>query len=339
MLRTTDPDIALRTVPVTTGTVSVILVVFMTGESLFPSVESALAQPEVTEVIVVDNGSLPEDAARLAELAALNPRVRLISGQGNVGFARGANLGARIAEGDLLVFLNPDAFLGAGGISALAEALEGRPSPSLAGARILNSDGTEQRGGRRGEISPLSTLLSLSGLTRLPALQRFEVHLEDQPTPAGVVAAPTVSGACFAMRRGDFESLGGFDSGYFLHVEDIDLCWRVRQAGGQVVFQPAARVIHVGHTSRAHPLRVEFSKGRGLARFFMKRARTPVESLAIRVLSPFIVAAAVVRPILWRIGAWMPSGRSEAAPAPSGSGRPGLYRAGFRRAGGRARHG
>ncbi|MFM8375648.1 MAG: glycosyltransferase family 2 protein, partial [Phenylobacterium sp.] len=131
---------------------------------------------------------------------------------------------------------------------------------------------------------------------------RFEVHLEDEPTPAGVVETPTISGACFAMRRADFEVLGGFDEGYFLHVEDIDLCWRVRQAGGQVVFQPAAEVVHVGHTSRANPLRVEYAKGCGLARFFRKRARTPVGLLAAWALGPFIVAAAVVRPVLWRLG-------------------------------------
>lgn len=275
----------------------------MTGDSLFPSIESALAQAEAAEVVVVDNGSTPEDAARLSGMAAANPRLRLVSGQGNVGFARGANLGARAARADLLVFLNPDAFLGPGGISALAAALAGRPSPSLVGARILNQDGTEQRGGRRGEVTPLSTLLSLSRLaSRVPALNRYEVHLEGEPTPGQVIEAPTVSGACFAMRRADFEALGGFDEGYFLHVEDIDLCWRVRQAGGQVVFQPAAEVVHVGHTSRAHPLRVEYAKGCGLARFFRKRARTPVGLLAAWALGPFIVAAAIVRPVLWRLG-------------------------------------
>jgi len=280
-----------------------VLVAYMTGESLFPSIESALAQAEAAEVVVVDNGSTPEDAARLSGMAAANPRLRLVSGQGNVGFARGANLGARAARGDLLVFLNPDAFLGPGGISALAAALAGRPSPSLVGARILNRDGTEQRGGRRGEVTPLSTLLSLSSLaSRVPALNRYEVHLEGEPTPGQVIEAPTVSGACFAMRRADFEALGGFDEGYFLHVEDIDLCWRVRQAGGQVVFQPAAEVVHVGHTSRANPLRVEYAKGCGLARFFRKRARTPVGLLAAWALGPFIVAAAIVRPVLWRLG-------------------------------------
>lgn len=302
MLRQAGPDETEMRPAVRAGA-SVVLVAYMTGDSLFPSIDSALAQPEVGEVVIVDNGSTPEDAARLFALAAEDPRVRLVSGHGNVGFARGANLGAKAAGGPLLVFLNPDAFLGPGGVSALGQALEGRPCPSLAGARILNPDGTEQRGGRRGEITPLSTFLSLSTLaSRVPGLERYEVHREGDPTPSGVVESPTVSGACFAIRREDFEVLGGFDEGYFLHVEDIDLCWRARQAGGQVVFQPAAEVLHVGHTSRANPLKVEYAKGCGLVRFFRKRARGPVEALAALALGPLIIAAAVARPVLWRFG-------------------------------------
>ena len=302
MLGRSGPD-PKPAAPVLNAGASVVLVAYMTGESLFPSIESALSQADVGEVIIVDNGSTSGDAERLAGLAAKNPRVQLVSGHGNVGFARGANLGAHAARGELLVFLNPDAFLGPGGVAALARALEGRPSPSLVGARILNPDGSEQRGGRRGEITPLSTFLSLSTLaSRIPGLKRFEVHLEDEPAPLEVIEAPTVSGACFAIRRDDFAAIGGFDEGYFLHVEDIDLCWRIRQAGGQVVFQPEAEVVHVGHTSRANPLRVEYAKGCGLARFFRKRASTPLETLAALGLAPFIVAAAVVRPVFWRLG-------------------------------------
>ena len=302
MLGRSGPD-PKPAAPVLNAGASVVLVAYMTGESLFPSIESALSQADVGEVIIVDNGSTSGDAERLAGLAAKNPRVQLVSGHGNVGFARGANLGAHAARGELLVFLNPDAFLGPGGVAALARALEGRPSPSLVGARILNPDGSEQRGGRRGEITPLSTFLSLSTLaSRIPGLKRFEVHLEDEPAPLEVIEAPTVSGACFAIRRDDFAAIGGFDEGYFLHVEDIDLCWRIRQAGGQVVFQPEAEVVHVGHTSRANPLRVEYAKGCGLARFFRKRASTPLETLAALGLAPFIVAAAVVCPVFWRLG-------------------------------------
>ena len=281
--------------------VSVVMVVYMTGEALTQSLACVLADPLVDELVVVDNGSSPAEAARLRELADRDGRVTLVQGQGNVGFARGANLGARKAQGDLIVFLNPDAFLQPGCIAALAREIEGRPIPSLVGGRVLNADRTEQRGARRGDITPMSALLSMSGLARGSSLGRYEVHWEGEALPDEVQAVPTISGACFCMRREDFDRVNGFDEGYFLHVEDVDLCWRVRREGGQVLFHPKAEVIHIGGTSQTSPLKVEFHKGVGLARYFRKRATNPRERLTAWVLSPLVVAAAVARPILRRV--------------------------------------
>jgi len=283
--------------------VSVVMVVYMTGEALAQSLDCVLADPLVDELVVVDNGSEPAEAERLRALAARDDRVVLKTGHGNVGFARGANLGAATAKGDVLVFLNPDAFLQPGCVAALAREVEGRASPCLVGGRVLNADRTEQRGARRGEITPVSALLSMSGLSKAaPALNRYEVHWEGDALPAQAVPTPTISGACFCMRREDFDAVGGFDEGYFLHVEDVDLCWRVRQAGGEVLFHPKAEVVHIGGTSQTSPLKVEFHKGVGLARYFRKRAQGPVQQALAWVLSPLVLAAAVVRPLLWKLG-------------------------------------
>jgi N-acetylglucosaminyl-diphospho-decaprenol L-rhamnosyltransferase len=281
--------------------VSVVMVVYMTGEALEQSLACVLAEPLVDELVVVDNGSTPAEAERLRTLAGRDDRVRLIAGHGNVGFAKGANLGAAKAAGDLLVFLNPDAFLQAGCIAALAREVQDRPAPCLVGGRVLNSDGTEQRGARRGEITPMSAVLSMSGLARGRTLARYEVHWEGDALPDQAVATPTISGACFCMRRADFDQVGGFDEGYFLHVEDVDLCWRVRQAGGDVLFHPKAEVIHIGGTSQTSPLKVEFHKGVGLARYFRKRAEGVGEQALAWALSPLVVIAAVVRPVIWRL--------------------------------------
>lgn len=279
--------------------VSVIMVVYMTGEALKQSLACVLADPLVDEFIVVDNGSRPEDLARLRALAAAEPRVKLLTGHGNIGFARGANLGARAATTDTFVFLNPDAFLQPGCLARLADEIEGRPVPAIVGGRVLNADRSEQRGARRGDITPLTAMVSLSRLSRLsPALRRYDIHWEAEVPPNEVTAVPTISGACFCMRRADFDAVDGFDEGYFLHVEDVDLCWRVRQAGGEVLFHPKAEVVHLGHTSQTSPLRVEFHKGRGLVRFFRKRARTGPQRLAALLIAPLVIAAAVARPFL-----------------------------------------
>jgi GT2 family glycosyltransferase len=275
------------------------MVVYYTGEVLERSVREVLNDPDVDELVLVDNGSTAEETAVMEAVTAQDQRVTLIRGQGNVGFARGANMGAKAAHGQVLIVLNPDAFLQSGCVRALLEALASRPGPCLVGARILNPDGSEQRGARRGEVTPVTSLLSLTHLSRLyRGLRGFEIHHENDPTPARGVPVPTISGACFAIRRYDFFAVGGFDAGYFLHVEDVDLCWRVRQSGGEVLFEPNARVIHFGSTSMKSPLKVEFWKGVGLARFFRKRADTNRRVLAAFVLTPFIIALSVLRPIV-----------------------------------------
>lgn len=279
--------------------VAVVMVVYMTGPALFESVRLVLADPAAGELVLVDNGSTADDAARLRAIADRDPKVKLLQGHGNIGFARGANLGASATNARWLVFLNPDAYLQPGCIDGLVDAARTAKRPALVGARVLNLDGTEQRGARRGEVTPVTTLLSLTRLSGLvPFLRKFEIHWEDETVPVAPVPVPTVSGACFCVSQEDFRRLDGFDSRFFLHVEDVDLCWRTRRAGGEVLFHPSAEVVHLGHTSRVEPLLVEWHKGRGLARYFRKRADTQGRVLLAWLLGPLIVAAAIVRPLV-----------------------------------------
>ena len=283
--------------------VSVIMVVFMTGPALFESIEHVLAEPRVGEFVMIDNGSTPEDAARLRAIAADEPRIKLLAGHGNVGFAQGANMGASAATGRRLLFLNPDAYLQPGCMEAMEGALKlCRRRPCIIGARVLNEDGTEQRGARRGEVTPVTSLLTFTRLAeRVPYFRKFEVHHEGDPVPGEPMEVSTISGACFFMAREDFAAMGGFDVGYFLHVEDVDLCWRVRERGGSVLFHPGAQVVHLGHTSRVSPVFVEFWKGVGLARYFRKRADTPRRHLLAWVLGPVVIGVSVARPLLRRL--------------------------------------
>ena len=284
------------------GAVSVVMVVYKTGEALGESLASVLADPLVTEFVIVDNGSSAAEAAHLAAAAATDPRVVLITGQGNVGFSRGANLGARTAKGEFVLFLNPDAFLQRGCVAELTREVARHPSLCLVGGRVLNADHTEQRGARRGDITLVSALMSLTRLAKAaPSWKRFEVHWEDEEAPRQAAEVPVISGACFCMRAGDFAAMAGFDEGYFLHVEDVDLCWRVRRDGGQVFYHPRAEVVHVGSTSMTSPLKVEFHKGVGLARYFRKRADGVGQTLAAWLLSPLIVCTALARPLIWRL--------------------------------------
>lgn len=75
------------------------------------------------------------------------------------------------------------------------------------------------------------------------------------------------------ISRDSFERLGGFDEGYFLHVEDLDICRRAEAEGGTVIYTPLASALHHGATSDAPALAVERHKGAGLSRYFRKLPR------------------------------------------------------------------
>jgi len=291
------PDIRIRTA--TPMGVSVVMVCYHTGKVLYDSIARVLSEPSVRQLVLVDNGSSAQTARRLRELDEADERVLLVQGQGNIGFARAANLGGQLASEPWVLFLNPDAILCDGAVEGLVKTASQARHPCIVGARVLNPDLSEQRGARRGEVTPFTTLVSLTRLSGLiPALRKFEIHLEDQPVPAGPEPVKTISGACFAMSRVDFLQMGGFDTSFFLHVEDVDLCWRVRERGGQVLFHPQAHVIHEGHTSRVEPIFVELNKGHGLNYYFRKRAKGLWRKAYVAALCPVILGVSVLRAAL-----------------------------------------
>jgi len=204
--------------------VSAVVVTYATGPALTRCLDSLAG--EVDEVVVVDNGEGgPEiDDARGRE------GVRIVSPGENLGFAAGANLGAREATGETLAFLNPDTVVAPGAVRQLEQTLTD-PTIGIAMARLrlldrpelLNSRGTEVHvsgiGWAAGYGEPMESLDTLRD-----------------------VAAP--SGAAMAVRAETFQRLGGFAEELFMYLEDLELGWRARMAGLRVVVDPHADVYH-----------------------------------------------------------------------------------------------
>jgi N-acetylglucosaminyl-diphospho-decaprenol L-rhamnosyltransferase len=288
------PDIYIP--PADTRGVTVVMICYHTGPILFESIARVLEEPSVHQLVLIDNGSSPKTAETLRDLEETYERILLVQGHGNIGFARAANMGAQLAKQPWLVFLNPDATLREDAVKNLIEAAHSSIRPCIVGARVLNPDLSEQRGARRGEVTPATTVMSLLKLSKiLPFLNKFEIHNEAQCLPDEPLSVATISGACFAMSRAEFLQVGGFDTRFFLHVEDIDLCWRVRQKGGIVLFHPKAEVIHKGQTSHVQPMFVELNKGMGLIYYFKKRADNIWRKLYVLALSPVILLVSFIR--------------------------------------------
>jgi len=246
--------------------ISVVMVSYYTGPSLMESVPAVLMDPDILELIIIDNGSIASARQRLWELTKNESRVRIVQGHGNIGFGRACNYGAELSKGDYILFLNPDAVTEKGTAMRMADCGENLKLPWVVGGNLQTVNGVEQRGARRSELTPISAVVSFTPLHKLPGFQ--SIHLEKTPLPEKPVEMPIVSGACMMINRESFNMLGGFDDRYFLHVEDIDICRRARLSGGDVFFVPNAKVMHYGSTSRTRIVKVERNKLRGFIRYF-----------------------------------------------------------------------
>lgn len=283
-------------------TVSAVVVSYNTGPVLFDCLAALHSDPAVDEIVLVDNGNPPDVLSRVEQLYGAASKLKMVGGGSNRGFAAGVNFGAARATGDRLLIINPDAVLQSGSVEALEVALAGAAEPAVVGGKIFGADGAEQRGARRRRLTMRSAAATFLGLGWLRSLhpEFVNINRHEEPEPSGPVPMDAISGALMYMARSSFDRLGGFDEGYFLHVEDLDLCRRAEAEGGTVIYTPFASALHHGSTSDAPTLVVEKYKGAGFNRYFRKFAETPAEQFAARVLGPLIGVALSMRARLRR---------------------------------------
>ncbi len=281
---------------------SAIVVSFHTGPVLQQCLSALFDAPLCKQVVLVNSGNPSDVSQALIDLSQTQPKLKLVTGQGNTGFGRGCNLGAQHASEDHLVFVNPDCIIDPQALPALADVVSAHPN-ALVGGLLRNEDGSEQRGARRGELTLWSALVSFASVGR-PGIEAGiwrDFNRLNEPMPQQVVEMPVVSGALLAISSPLFKSLGGFDPAFFLHVEDIDLCRRIRDIGGQVMFAPAATAMHVGGTSGVSSWAIERAKIRSFSHYFWKNARLPFDHLAVLAVMPVLAAAVVLRCLSARV--------------------------------------
>jgi GT2 family glycosyltransferase len=254
------------------GDVTIVVVSYNAGKLLEPCIDLGLQQ--AGEVILVDNASVDRSLDEVTHRFGENSRLRLIRNSTNLGFAAACNIGAEVATGQFLLFLNPDCALEEGAVSQLRLALDSDPKAGMAGGLLLDIKGKEQGGGRRAVPTPWRSFVRVFHLSRFadrwPRLfTGFDLHM--QPLPASPIEVEAISGACTMVKRHAIQDVGPWDEKYFLHCEDLDLCMRFRQKGWTILFVPGSRIVHHrGACSRSRPLFVEWHKHRGMLRFYRK---------------------------------------------------------------------
>jgi GT2 family glycosyltransferase len=255
--------------------VDVVVVSHQSRNGLRACVEPLAAEIGV-HVVVVDNASTDGSLEAVADLP-----VSTVALPVNGGFARGCNVGWRLASAPFVLFLNPDASIDPDSLDALVAVLEADSGVGAAGPLIVHSDGTLAFSQRRFPRLRSSFAQALFAHRALPRATWTDEVERDATLYERARSPEWVAGACIAVRRTALERIGGFDEGFFLYCEDADLCLRLRGAGYDVRFEPRARCVHEGGASRPRSTllpvlaesRVRFAvKHRGRASAWAERA-------------------------------------------------------------------
>ncbi|MEO7916097.1 MAG: glycosyltransferase family 2 protein [Dokdonella sp.] len=251
------------------------------GLVLGDCISHLLSSDAAIEVVLVDNASTDEEPHKVMANHADDARLRFFDNADTIGFGPACNRGAVIANGDVLLFVNPDCVLEPGSIARLRATLGQSPEIGIVGADIRNADGSPTMASRRRDPTLRRALATLSGLARLEArVPAFAGVAMRGSRPSGPERVDAISGACFMIRRDVFDQVGGFDERYFLHFEDLDLCRRVRDAGFKVLLDPSVHVRHwQGSSSHHRAMFVARHKHAGMWRWFNRfdpAARSPV---------------------------------------------------------------
>jgi GT2 family glycosyltransferase len=257
------------------GLTSIIVVAADSGHSLLECVADALASASPVEVLLSDNDSRDGSVEALTERFAAEPRLRILRNGQNLGFGAGANRAALQARGDAIFLLNPDCRLDSRAIERLRAIATGQAALGILGPRIVDARGVAEPAARRHDPTFRRAVNTLLGRDAVGQGVNMPPRLPLAPNVAREEHVDAVSGAAMWLPRAVYERLQGFDEGYFLHCEDLDLCRRARDAGLAVVYTDAVEIVHAkGGSSRHRPLFVAWHKHRGMWRWF--RQHDPV---------------------------------------------------------------
>lgn len=236
-----------------------VVVTHQSAETIGECLQRLRAADGVAEVRVVDNASTDGTMELVQREALHDPRLRFVANPDNPGFAVACNQGAADSRSPWLAFVNPDCFVEADSLARLRDHASAL-GEALVGADLVGEDGARDAAARRRDPD-------FAAMLRDHARARLGIAMDAK----ALQQVDAVSGALMLLPRTLFECIGGFDEGYRLHAEDLDLCRRARIAGATVACANDVRVVHVrGVSSRSRPLFVEWHKHRGLWRYYRK---------------------------------------------------------------------
>jgi N-acetylglucosaminyl-diphospho-decaprenol L-rhamnosyltransferase len=267
--------------------VSAVIVSYNVRDLLLQCIASLRADG-IEHIVVVDNASSDGSAG-----AARAEEVEVVALDTNVGFGSGANQGVARTSTPYVIVCNPDLEVEPGANKALADVLDNEPDVGIVAPRIETPDGRLYPSART-----FPDMVDAAGHAFLqfawrsnPFSRRYKM-LDWDHAAAGDV--DWVAGTYLVVRRTAWDAVGGFDEAFFMYLEDVDLCWRLKAAGWRTRYEPAARIVHaIGRSTDQTPYRMIAQHHRSLLRYASKTMHGPR-----RALLPVVAAALGLRTLL-----------------------------------------
>ncbi len=194
------------------------------------------------EVYVVDNASKDESVSMVRKR---HPWVKLIENDDNIGFAKANNQALKKVTGRYILLLNPDTVLRQDTLKTMVRFLDEHSEAGIAGCKVVNPDGSLQLACRRGFPTPGVAFFKMVGLSDLfPKSKTFGAYNLTYLDPDSVTEVDAVSGSFMMLRKEVFDKVGFLDEEFFMYGEDLDICYRAKQAGWKIFYVPYTEIIH-----------------------------------------------------------------------------------------------
>ncbi|MEK3783984.1 glycosyltransferase family 2 protein [Paenibacillus sp. FSL R5-0810] len=254
--------------------VSILIVNYNTRQLTLDCLRSVFAsETEFTyEVIVIDNDSKDDSVQAIRQEF---PLVKLIENTENTGFAKANNQGMAAAQGRYVLLLNSDTVIQRDTIQTMVAFMDRNPITGASGCKIILPDGSLDKACKRGFPTPSASFYYAFGLSKLfPNEPRFNQYQLGYLDPDQEYPVDCLVGAFMLVRRETIEQVGGLDETFFMYGEDIDWCYRIKQAGWGIHYYPRTTIVHYkGGSARRRPFKIIYEFHRAMILFHRKHYR------------------------------------------------------------------
>lgn len=253
---------------------SILIVNFNTCQLTVDCLRSVFASETgyTYEVIVIDNNSKDASVQTLREQF---PQVKLIENTENTGFAKANNQGMAVSQGRYVLLLNSDTVIQTDTIQTMVAFMDEHPSVGASGCKIILPDGSLDKACKRGFPTPSASFYYAFGLSKLfPNNPRFNQYQLGYLDPDQEYPVDCLVGAFMLVRKETLEQVGGLDETFFMYGEDIDWCYRIKEAGWGIHYVPRTTIVHYkGGSARRRPFKIIYEFHRAMILFHRKHYR------------------------------------------------------------------